>query len=110
MTKAVVRAAALLGLSNKILARVVGLSEASVSRMAAGAYALAPGDKSFELAVLLVRLYRDLDGLVDGDEAVARAWLRSDNVVLGGAPIVLIQTVTGLVNTLAYLDARRALA
>jgi len=110
VTKAAIRAAALLGLSNKVLARIVGLSEASVSRMGGGGYLLAPGDKAYELAVLFVRLYRDLDGLVDGDEAVARAWLRSPNHALGDAPIALIQTVTGLVSTLAYLDARRALA
>jgi len=110
VTTATLRAATLLGLSNKVLARIVGLSEASVSRMGAGAYKLDPGEKPFELAVLFIRLYRALDGLVDGDDAVAQAWLRNDNTALGDAPLTLIQTVPGLVNTLAYLDARRALA
>ena len=109
-TKAALRAATLLGLSNKALARIVGLSEASVSRMGTGSYVLAPGDKAFELAVLFVRLYRTLDALVEGEDAVARAWLRNPNTALGDAPIALIQTVPGLVNTLAYLDARRAIA
>jgi uncharacterized protein (DUF2384 family) len=110
VTKAALRAAALLGVPNKALARVVGVSEASVSRMGAGAYTLVAGDKPFELAVLFVRLYRSLDVLVDGDEAAARTWLRSPNTALGSAPIDLIQSVSGLVHTLAYLDARRALA
>ena len=110
VTTATLRAATLLGLSNKVLARIVGLSEASVSRMGAGAYKLEPGEKPFELAVLFIRLYRALDGLVDGDDAVAQAWLRNQNTALGDAPLTLIQTVPGLVNTLAYLDARRALA
>ena len=110
VTKAVLRAAALLGVSNKLLARIVGLSEASVSRMGSGAYQLTPGDKPFEMGVLFVRLYRALDALVDGDEVSARAWLTSANDALGGTPLDLIQTVPGLVNTLAYLDARRALA
>lgn len=110
VTKAVLRAAALLGVSNKTLARTIGVSEATVSRMSASAYLLSPGDKPFELAVLFVRLYRALDALVDGDEAAARAWLRSPNAVLGDAPLLLIQTIPGLVHTLAYLDARRALA
>jgi uncharacterized protein (DUF2384 family) len=109
VTKAVLRAAALLGVPNKTLARTIGVSEATVSRMS-GAYLLTPGDKPFELAVLFVRLYRALDALVDGDEAAARAWLRSPNAALGDAPLVLIQTIPGLVHTLAYLDARRALA
>ncbi len=109
-TKAVLRTADRLALSNRALGRIIGLSEASVSRMRAGSYTLAPDDKSFELAVLLVRLFRALDAIVEGDEAVAAAWLRSDNAVLGGAPLTRIQTVSGLVDVLGYLDARRALA
>ncbi len=109
VTKAALRAAGLLGLSNKTLARIVGLSEASVSRMGAGTFTLTPGDKPFELAVFFVRFYRALDALVHGDDAVARAWLASPNEALGGAPVDLIQTVPGLVHAVAYLDARRAL-
>jgi hypothetical protein len=78
--------------------------------MGSGAFQLVPGEKPFELAVLFIRLYRSLDALVDGDETVARAWLRNPNTALGDAPLALIQTISGLVNTLAYLDARRALA
>jgi hypothetical protein len=110
VTKAVLRAAGRLGVSNKILASVVGLSEASVSRMGSGAYRLEPGEKAFELAVLFVRLYRSLDAMVDGDEAVARAWLQNENAALGSRPVALIQSVSGLVHAVAYLDARRALA
>jgi uncharacterized protein (DUF2384 family) len=109
LTKAALRAAERLGISNKSLARIVGLSEASVSRMGTGAYTLSPGDKAFELAVLFVRLFRSLDALVHGDDAVARAWLTNPNAALGGTPLDLIQTVSGLVHVLAYLDARRAL-
>jgi uncharacterized protein (DUF2384 family) len=109
LTKAALRAAARLGVSNKILARIVGLSEASVSRMGSGAYTLASGDKAFELAVMFVRLFRSLDALVHGDDAVAAAWMTNPNAALGGAPLDLVQTVPGLVHVLAYLDARRAL-
>src|SRR5262245_11946427 len=109
VTKAVLRAAALLGVSNKALARIVGLSEASVSRMGTGGYTLAPGDKPFELAVLFVRFYRALDAIVHGDAAVARAWMAAPNAALGGAPLTLVQTLPGLVHAVAYLDARRAL-
>jgi len=109
VTKAALRAAGLLGLSNKVLARVVGVSEASVSRMGAGTYTLAPGDKPFELAVMFVRFYRALDALVHGDDAVARAWIVNPNDALGGQPLALIQTLPGLVHVVAYLDARRAL-
>jgi hypothetical protein len=109
MTKAVLRAAVRLGVSNKALAGIIGLSEASVSRMGSGTYTLAPGDKAFDLAVLFVRLFRALDAIVHGDEAVARAWLRNENAALGGEPLTLIQSVPGLVHAVSYLDARRAL-
>jgi hypothetical protein len=76
--------------------------------MGSGEYLLAPGEKSFELAVLLVRLFRSVDAIVGGDEETARSWLRSENTALGTAPIEKIQTISGLVDVIAYLDARRA--
>jgi len=109
VTKAVLRAASRLGLANKALARILGLSEATVSRMGSGTYALTAGDKPFEVAILFLRLFRALDAIVAGDEPAARAWLTHDHPMLGGAPGVLIQSLPGLVNTVAYLDARRAL-
>jgi hypothetical protein len=108
VTKAAVRAADKLGLTNKILARVIGVSEASVSRMKKGEFPLEPSQKPFELAVLFVRLYRSLDAVVGGDDAVARAWLANENTVLRAAPLALIQNVAGLINVIQYLDARRA--
>ena len=109
-TKAVLRAAAHLGLSNKVLGKIIGVSEATVSRMGSATYTLTPGDKPFELAMLFVRLYRALDAIVAGDDAAAAKWLRSENLALGATPLTLVQTVPGLVHVLAYLDARRALA
>jgi len=109
LTKAALRAAARLGLTNKTLAEVIGVSEATVSRMKDGAYLLRRGRKPFELAVLFVRLYRSLDAIVGGDERVAREWLRSRNTVLGEVPGTLIRRVDGLMDVIQYLDARRAI-
>jgi len=109
VTKALKRAAERLELSNRVLASVLGLSEATVSRIGAGTYQLDPGTKPFELAVLFLRLFRSLDGITGGDTAVARAWLHNENTALGATPIALIDSVQGLVNVVAYLDARRAL-
>jgi uncharacterized protein (DUF2384 family) len=109
VTKAALRAAALLGISNKALGRIVGISEASVSRMGAGTYTLRPEEKPFELAVLFIRFYRALDAIVHGDDEVARAWLTNPNAALGGTPLAVIQSLSGLVHAIAYLDARRAL-
>ena len=109
VTKAVLRAAKRLALPNRALAGILGLSEATISRMGSGTYQLTPGDKPFEIAVLFLRLFRALDAIVGGDAAAARAWLRGENTVLGAAPVTLIGSVSGLVNVVGYLDARRAL-
>ena len=108
VTKAAVRAAGRLGLSNRALARVLGVSEATVSRMGAGAYALKAGDKPFEVALLFLRMFRSLDTLAGGDEQVSRAWLRNENLALGGPPAARIETLTGLIDVVGYLDADRA--
>jgi hypothetical protein len=108
LTKATLKAATQLGLTNKLLATVIGVSEATVSRMRSGVYQLQRGQKSFELAVLFVRLYRSLDAIVGGDDAIAGVWLKNRNVALDAEPLALIQTVPGLMNVIQYLDARRA--
>ena len=106
--KAAVRAAAHLGLTNVVLGKVLGLSEASVSRLQRGTYALEPDSKHFELAVLFVRLFRGLDAIVGGDTAAARSWLRTPNLALRDTPLALIQTIQGLAQAVQYVDARRA--
>ena len=108
VTKAVLRAADRLNVTNKVLARIIGVSEATVSRMKKGDYPLQAGTKPFELAVLFVRLYRSLDAVVGGDETVAGAWLSNPNVALKDRPLELIQSVSGLTDVIRYLDSRRA--
>lgn len=109
LSKAALRAADKLGVSQAALASILGLSEASVSRMKKGDYILQPGAKAFELAVLFVRLFRSLDAIVGGDEAVASAWLANHNLALGAKPAEKIRSVPGLMNVIDYLDARKAL-
>ena len=106
VTKAVLRVAAALDVSQKELARVLGLSEATVSRLMSGKLLLDAERKEGELALLLVRVYRSLDALV-GDEAKSRAWFHADNVHLGGIPAERVRTVEGLVHVAEYLDAMR---
>jgi hypothetical protein len=109
LTSATVRAAERLQIKNAALARILGVSGATVSRMRNKALFLERGDKPFELAILFVRLYRSLDSIMAGDDAVAADWLRNNNTALNGVPLELIQSVSGLVDVIAYLDARRAI-
>ena len=106
VTKATRRAAGALGLSQKELARVLGVSEATVSRLGSGKL-LDARRKEGELALLLVRVFRSLDALVGSSEEKARAWFSAENVHLGGVPRERVQTTVGLVEVAQYLDAMR---
>jgi len=108
LSKALLRAARFLHLSNAQLAGVLGVSESSIHRLASGARQLEPQSKEGELALLLVRLYRSLDSVVGGDDKLRTAWLQSHNRALNGRPVDLIASAAGLVNAVAYLDGARA--
>lgn len=109
ITKAALRAAEQLDVTARIFAAVIGVSEATVSRMRKQEFALERGSKPFELAVLFVRLFRSLDAITGGDETVSRAWLKNFNTALDARPLEKILTIVGLVDVIAYLDSRRAL-
>ena len=108
LTKATLRSAGLLGLSNSVLAKAVGLSEASISRMTNGAKAFEVGSKPAELAALVIRVYRSLDALVGNSEEHRRLWMTSYNRALNAIPRQAIQSAEGLVRVVTYLDAARA--
>src|SRR5579862_4027002 len=108
LSRATVRAARFLGVAQAELAEVIGVSGATLSRVANGQKQLDPGSKPWQLAALFVRLFRSLDAIVGSDDAAARAWLRGENSALGGIPLDLIADPAGLVRTVDYLDAARA--
>ena len=108
LTKAVLRAAQLLGLTHAALARTVGVSESHISRMAAGQRQLEIGTKPAELATLLVRVYRSLDALVGNSDRHRHLWMDSYNQAFNEAPRDTIQKVEGLVRVVRYLDGARA--
>ncbi len=108
LSRAVIRAARLLDLTQRDVAATLGMSEATASRFFAGKYLLDPvRGKEWELSLLFVRLYRSLDALW-GHEETARRWLASENVALAGVPRALLRSVEGLVRVVAYLDAARS--
>lgn len=107
LAKAATRAAAALNIRQRDLAEILGVSPAAISRAANGGQL--PDGKTLELATLFVRAFRSLDAIVGGDQSLAAAWLKNENTALNGTPLELMKTVPGLVDCLAYLDARRAL-
>lgn len=108
LTSAVLKAADIMGLRQAMLAQTIGVSEATISRMKRGRYWIREASKEWELAALLVRLFRSLDAIVGGDEQSLRSWLKGYNTALKGVPVDLITSVSGLAKTVDYVDAYRA--
>ena len=107
LSRAAVRASEELGLRQMQLARVLGLSPATTSRLTAGTWLLAADSKSWELAAAFVRLYRSLAAITGGRPQAMRDWLYSHNDALGGEPAERILSAEGLIHVLQYLDAAR---
>jgi uncharacterized protein (DUF2384 family) len=108
LTKAVARAAERLDISRALLAKILGVSPPTVTRLYNGEYKLDERRKEWEFALLFVRVFRSLDSIV-GNEQTARQWLNSENRGLNGRPVDLIRQTEGLVRVVHYLDASRGL-
>ncbi|MBF5045779.1 DUF2384 domain-containing protein [Aggregicoccus sp. 17bor-14] len=106
LAKASLRAAERLGLNQGSLAEILGVSPASVSRMAQGQSVDLRG-KGRECALFLVRIFRSLDALMGGDSAKASAWFHANNRHLHGVPAELVRSIGGLTRVAEYLDAMR---
>jgi len=107
LSKATVRAAEHLDLRQTQLAKLLGLSAATTSRLATGTWLLPEDSKAWELAAAFVRLYRSLAAVTGGETQAMRDWLHSGNDALGGEPARRIVSAEGLFHVLQYLDAAR---
>lgn len=107
LSKATARAAEQLNVRQAQLAKVLGLSAATTSRLATGSWVLPEGSKAWELAAAFVRLYRSLAAITGGKAQTMRDWLHSGNDALGGEPAQRMLTAEGLFHVVQYLDAAR---
>jgi hypothetical protein len=107
LTKALKNAADYWGMSNRQLGEIIGLSEATVSRLKHGTYALDHNSKQWQLAVVFLRIFRGLDSYMGGHAANERLWLHADNTALGGAPADVMRSVEGLASVVQYVDYMR---
>lgn len=109
LTKAALRAADILGVPQRVLADIIGVSAATISRAAGAGAPLDPDGKPGELAKLWVRVFRSLDAIVGSNDAAARAWLTAPNDAFGGVkPLDRLRSAEGLIHVLHYLDSARA--
>lgn len=108
LTKAVSRAAERLQISKALLASILGLSPATITRLYSGEYVLDQKRKEWDFALLFVRAFRSLDSIINNDET-ARVWLNNPNLALNARPIDLIKQTEGLVRVVQYLDTSRGI-
>ena len=115
LTKAIQRLSTELALSRHELSLIMGPSEATLSRLFKNDQKINGRQPSYlkllskegQLAILLLRVYRNLDVLFGGNAKQSQLWLRSDNAHLEKKPIDLMSSVEGLVTVVQYLDAIR---
>jgi len=108
LTQATLRAATQLSLGGSELARVIGTSPSTISRLSTGLKLIDPSSKEGEMALLLVRLYRSLDALVGNDSQLRLEWMGTHNIAFNATPRDFIQSAQGLVTVVNYLDGMRA--
>jgi transcriptional regulator with XRE-family HTH domain len=107
----VLEVAEALGLSREQLANTIGVSVPTIARMKRGAPV--PGNKPFEMSLLLIRIYRALYAIVGGDLPAMQHWMATPNKHFSdqaGQPQIpsdMIQRIEGLTRVLWYLDAIR---
>ncbi len=105
LRKAIIRLADQLALNRQELCAITGISEATMSRLYEGKRSFRPDSKEGELAMLLLRLYRDLNTLFGGNRQQCQLWYRAFNYHLRGKPSELVQNIQGLNDVVSYLDA-----
>jgi hypothetical protein len=104
LTQAVLQIVDMLGLYQAELARILRLKCADIGRLAAAQQSLEPATPAWEQALLLVRCYRALYIIKDGDGVAMRHWLRVPDVMLGGVPHLLIVDDGRLADVVAFLE------
>ncbi len=111
LSRAAAEVARQLGIGSADLGAILGISQSSASRLMNGLYTLREPQKEWELAALLVRLYRGLYSIVGNNEQLAKDWLKSRNRAFGDQiPFAVIRQASGLVHACDYIDAHRAAA
>ncbi|MDJ0878288.1 MAG: MbcA/ParS/Xre antitoxin family protein [Halieaceae bacterium] len=106
VTQAALNAAGELGISNRRLAGVLGVSGSKLDR--ARAERASFSGKDYELALLLIRIYRALYAILGGNREQMQHWLKTPNQHLQNtAPLDQLGRLEGIVMVMRYLDAMR---
>ena len=100
LTKALLKAATIMGISISDLQRIVGVDFADIDFPD-----IKPDSKHGELALIFIDCYKCLYMLVGGSQENIRHWLSTYNRSTQGIPVEQIAQVSGLVHVADYLHA-----
>ena len=107
VTQAGLAAADKLGLSIPQICQTLGVSKSKLERARKTNGAVLTG-KDYELALLIIRIYRALYAILGGNEHQIQHWIKTPNRHLQEeAPVEHMQTVQGIDLVVRYLDAMR---
>lgn len=93
-----------LGLSNSELAAVLGLHRSAISRLKHRPN-INPDSKQGELALMLIRIYRALHALTDGNPKWMQHFMREPNSLTGDIPARQIQEIGGLMRVMFCVES-----
>lgn len=110
VSRSVIKAGLQMGLTGAQLARVLGLSAATVSRMRSGKHLLVYNSKPYELAILLLRVHHGLLSITKGDTQAMKTWMKTENTAIGDIPAHKILRVQGLIAVLGCVEPRTTAA
>lgn len=102
LAEAVRRSGEALGLPEAEVAELLGVEDPSIPGE------IHPDSGTGRAAILLTRLFTNLDAMVNGDPDSMRGWLRADHTLLGRPPIEELRRAGGLVRVVDLLDGYRA--
>jgi hypothetical protein len=107
LSKALLRAADYWKLSDNDVAKIVGTSASTLSRIRHHKSTIKPESKEGEMVLLLIRAFRSLGAFLGDKMDIQIKWLNAYNKALNAKPIERMQSSEGLVHVVHYLDAIR---
>jgi len=114
VSSSLLEACRFLGITQDQLANIIGVSRATIVRIKKRTSdnledtSISQNSKAFELALLLIRIYRSLYSILGGNQKAMKHWMNTPNRHLDNKiPAELVQSALGLTQVLWYLDAMR---
>lgn len=101
LAKAALRAGQALGLTQEQTANVIGLDQSCFNP------GIDPQKATGQRALMLIRIFQNLDALVGSDPVLIKCWMKGRNQGTNGIPAEQMQTSEGLEKVLGYLGAMR---